>query len=40
MLEGRALDLILDLAILENAFRSDELPLLRVLANFERFLQA
>ena len=28
------------LAIAENAFQGDELPLLEVLANFERFLQA
>ena len=38
--ERSALNLIFDLAIPQSAFKGDELPLLSVLANFERFLQA
>jgi hypothetical protein len=38
VLEGCPVDLILYLAIPENAFQGDELPFWRVLANFERFL--
>jgi hypothetical protein len=40
VLEGCPVDLILYLAIPENAFQGDELPFWRVLANFERFLLA
>jgi hypothetical protein len=39
-LEGGPFDLILYLAIAENAFRVMSCPFWRVLANFERFLQA
>jgi hypothetical protein len=39
VLEGSARDLILDLAITQGAFEGDELPVWRVLANFERSLQ-
>ncbi len=40
VLERDALELVLDLAIPENSFERDELPFWRVLANFERSLQA
>jgi hypothetical protein len=41
VLERSALDLILDLAITQDAFKGDELPLLEGLGEpIERFLQA
>jgi hypothetical protein len=40
VLEPSALDVILNLTITQSAFKMISCPFWRVLANFERFLQA